>query len=184
MSDNQIVTNIVSSKTGFPAQIGERFILRDSKCEIIEYDGKQMITIPQTSVPKYIFVSEILTTVILFNDKIWNFKKWFICSTCEKLTMNKIKCTYNMKELCIHCFYKINYDNPNRTEYDGNPMTIGKYIKKYSRCHRMDRCSDPKRCFLCDFNNGKFMSDINDRDIIYGKHLNEILKNKTIDITI
>ncbi len=184
MADSQIVTNIIENIDNCVPSVGDRYIIKSkNKCEIVEYN-EGWVNVPLEQTPKYIFVSDKLITVILFNNKIWTTRKWFICTTCNKLTTNKMKCTLDVNEICIHCFYKMNHNNPNRDEYDGKPMTIGMYIKKYAYAHNTNTCSDSSNCFLCDFKNNKLLLDINDRDVIYKGKLIDILKDKTLDIKI
>lgn len=187
MSDSQIVSSIIEKNYNYTnSKVGERYIMEhDGKYHISEYDGTKWIIISKDySHPKYIFVSDIMKTVILFGGKFWKQNKWFICSECEKLTLQKMKYMKGMVELCVHCFFKLHHDNPNKKEYDGCPLTIGKYIHTYARQHKSDKCSDPSKCFLCDYKNGKLLLDINDRNIIYKGKLIDLLKSTSIDITI
>ena len=185
MADSQIVLSIVKNTTNYHANVGERYIIeQNGKCQISEYNGTEWKNISPNLIPKYIFVSDIMKTVILFGGKLWNQKKWFICSVCEKLTLQKMKHLKGMTEMCVHCFFRMHHDNPNRKEYDGCPLTVGKYIHTYAGQHRSDKCRDPSKCFLCDYNNGKLLLDINDRDIIYSGKLVDLLKASSVDITI
>jgi hypothetical protein len=188
MADNQIVTSIVNNTENFHGVVGERYIIEiDGKKVISEYNGNVWMVLPQNNEPKYIFVSNAMKTIILHEGVIWDNTKWFICSTCQKITIQRMKYSGGIKgmsEICVHCFFKKNHDNPNKKEYDHHPLTIGKYIHKYARSHRMDKCSDQKKCFLCDYRSGKLLLDINDRNIIYTGKLIDLLQKTSIDITI
>lgn len=185
MADSQIVSSIVKNTDNYHAKVGERYVIeKDGKCQISEYNGTEWKYLPPDLIPKYIFVSDIMQTIILFSGKIWNQRKWFICSGCEKLTLQKMKHMKGAMEICVHCFFKMNHDNPNRKEFDGCPLTIGKYIHQYAGQHKSDKCSDPSKCFLCDYKSGKLLLDINDRDIIYNGKLVDLLKTSSIDIVI
>lgn len=186
MTDNQIVMAIIPDTEHTPnATAGERYIVDDGKkCVIFEYTGTAWKELQQSMYPTYVFVTQQMKTIILFNKKIWSQRKWFICSLCGKITLNKMKSKIGATEVCIHCFFKANHDNPNKSEYDGKPITIGKYIQKFGKSHRI--CAEPTRCFLCDFKNGKLLLDIKDRNLVFTKKLVELLHtdSENIDIVI
>lgn len=186
MGDNQIVTAVVQDIANMQRGVGKRYIvMKNGKYVIAEDNGTEWIYIEQIdkqNTPAYIFVSDVNRPVILYDGKIWTEKKWFICSECKKVTVNRMKC--EGKEQCIHCFFKINHDNPNRKEYDGHPMTIGRYIKKYANYHNVETCNHTDKCFLCDFKKNKLLLGINDSDIIYHGKMVDILQTKTIDINV
>lgn len=187
MADNQIVSDIVQSVDNYTAHVGERYVLRKNKTyELIEYDGTGWKNIRDDIVPKYIFVSKQMRTIIHFNGKIWAQSKWFICSECEKITINSLKYTHGNREICVHCYFKMNYDNPNMKEYDCPPMTLGQYINKFAKVHyhNINKCPNKNKCFLCDYKNGKILFNINDRNLIYNGNILNYVKNTTIDIVI
>jgi hypothetical protein len=191
MIENQIVTciyetDIFRDKMKFRGVMGERLLKHDNLSNeyvIFEFNGKFWGEVEPNIDPMYIFVQDYGVTIILFNKKIYPTAKYFICKCCEKITTNKLK--HPEQELCIHCFYQKNFDNPNRKEYDGIPMTLGRYIQMYERNHNMYQCTNPTRCFLCDYKKGKILFGINDSELIYkGKLIEMVKNNKKLEITI
>lgn len=57
-------------------------------------------------------------------------------------------------------------------------MTLGEYIKLYEKNHIMNKCSNPTKCFLCDYKKGKILFGINGSELIYKGKLIEMIKNK------
>lgn len=194
MVDNQIVISILDNPDELnqcPRQLGDRYIVKkDERHLIAEYNGSEWIYEKTNMNPKNIFVlnpkpnpfaTTQNNTVILYNEQIWNQYRWFICSKCEKLTSNKLKSVIGAVELCIHCFFKKNYDNPDRSAF---PMTIGAYIKKYAITHNSTTCSNQSRCFLCHFKQGKIMANIEDIHLVYPNGILSVLRANKFDIQI
>ena len=187
MTDNQIVDDIILSINSIQfGSDGTRYIAgSNGTYQIYEFSHGKFETAADDALPKYIFVRNSMKTVILYNKKIWKLNKWFICASCGKITNIRMKYMYNKEEICVHCFFIMNYDNPDKKTYDKAPLTIGKYIKKYAYRHNSEICNSTERCFLCDYNKGKLLLDINDRELLYrGSNLREIIADRTLDIEI
>lgn len=190
MGDNQIVISIIDNYTLLEnninnAQLGDRHIVKkDDQYFIVEYDGKSWNYLKTDAIPKYIFVSDRLTAILFYHNKLWNLKKWFICSECKQLTLYRMKRMKGTDEICSHCFFKINYDNPNKHEYDCEPMTVGKYIKQFASNHNIEKCTNHNKCFLCDYIKGKLISGICGKELIYDKNLMDVLKSTYFDVII
>ncbi len=187
--DNQIVSSVIHEIDNTIREIsvdGDRYLIDDKEgFHISEYVAGDFITTNiDTTRHMYIYVIDTNKTIIVINNKIWSTNEWFICNECNVLTNVNFKLTYKNNEYCNHCFFAINYTNPKRDEYDGHPMTIGKYIQMYSKNHNIKKCKHPNRCFICDYKKGKVLCDINDRQLIYSGKLVDQLKNSKIDIII
>jgi hypothetical protein len=72
---------------------------------------------------------------------------------------------------CWHCLFWMNYSIDLRKQVDGAyGMSIAEYILKCKDVHTSDTCtrnSDNGGCFLCEFNIGIPITDINNLDILY-----------------
>jgi len=176
---NVIVTNSIS----FDA--GDKVIIRkDGDYVIAVYENGQfnILEYDRSAPAKYIYVSSQSKTVIYANHRIYEISKYFICSKCNKITVNKLKITGGAGETCIHCHYKIVFDQGNFNLFDNKPMSIGHYIKEYSNKH--EKCTSPERCFICLFKQKKLNLDINELKIIYDKEMLNILKTNKIEFNI
>lgn len=73
---------------------------------------------------------------------------------------------------CWHCFFWLNYDVSKRVEVDGTyGITIVEYIIKCKDSHEQDKCkrnTDSGGCYLCEYLFGGDITDIKDRELIYG----------------
>jgi hypothetical protein len=187
MGDNQIVTRFVNvfkkNHLGDSGSIGERMLVKiDNKDYIFEYDGEKWNEIEENNA-KYIYIVDRNDTVIYYQNNVFLLNNYFICSHCKKVINKTSK--YNQQEICIHCYFNINYHNPNRSEYDREPLTIGKYIHDYEKNHNVNFCSNKNCCFLCDYKNGKILCDIKDSELIYKNKLIDIVqKNNSIEFVI
>lgn len=167
-------------------EVGDIFLVNIGDVySIIEFNGSdwKFIEVNQQE-PKYLYVIDKNKTMILFQNKLWNANKYFICVHCHKISMMSLKIGKDTLDCCVHCFFKINHDNPNKNEYDIPPMTIGKYIQKFSNRHNPNECVDSERCFLCDHKKNKLLIDIKDKQLIYPNKLIDLLKMNPVRIEI
>lgn len=178
----QVVTAIVTS---IPHDFftGDRYILDDGKkLQIIEYVGDIWKTYEINSItPIYIKNAATSQQVIVYHDKIWTTKKYFICDVCAKIYPNTLQ-TNTSK--CVHCYFVEIYDNPEQDNLKNNPMTISQYIKTYNISHKSYTCMNPSKCFLCDYKNGKLLFGLRDAQTLYGDNMLQLLQTKKLTIVV
>ena len=185
MGDSQIVNGIIIDTISNikNAHLGDRYIVQENNNHfIMEYDGNTWNKIKPREEPTHVFVIDTSKTVILYNNNIWKNEKWFICSECRKLTIKRMRVEVDPTEYCVHCFFKINYNKPN--EQLKYKLPLEQYIIKYSRGHSEEQCNHSKSCYLCDYNNKKFINDVINKEKLYGNDILNKMRNIKINLFI
>jgi hypothetical protein len=110
------------------------------------------------------------------------------CTTCSRF-FNSDDLFPLEENLCIHCFFWLNYSIENRhiadIAYSDFDIDIPNYILKYKNKHVMNPCpkSGVGSCFLCDYNNNIIIENINKKNLLgySNKNVNNIKKEITND---
>jgi len=182
MGDNQIVINIVDNFDQIlNVNVGDRYIIKNEDySNIVEYDGNKWNKININACPINIFITDTNETVIYYNNKVWKQNKWFICMDCKKVTLCRMKKSIDVNEYCEHCYFKVMHSE----EKLKKSSEIEKYIHKYSKIHYSYNCDHTKDCYLCDYNNNKFIKELCNNPAIYGKNIIDNVKKLQFDMCI
>jgi hypothetical protein len=166
-------------------KVGDRYLVSDSirthPMYIIEYDGHEWVqTQLDNRKPCMIYLIESNSSIIAHNNHLWSTSHFFICDDCNRVLSLSLK----VNNVCIECHFVRHYDNSNRKEYDGKPLSIGKYIFESKPYHNMKTCLHKDKCFICDYLSGKLMLDIVDAHLLYDSQTLKKLHDETVIVVI
>ena len=91
------------------------------------------------------------------------------CNFCGGLYSNDTVVPYEDNNVCWHCIFSLNYSIYLRKNVDGMfGMSIVNYIFTYANDHNKENCQKNNMCFLCDYLNGKTITDVQNSEVLIG----------------
>lgn len=110
------------------------------------------------------------------NKKIKN--KVLQCTYCMRVFEDKDLSKDRSDVTCYWCLFWLHYNPEIRHEVDGmHGKTIVEFIKTYQEKHDPNKCKRSDECIICDYKQGKVITNIID-----GHLLNTKLSNKKVVI--